>query len=276
MCNGIFREPYTVHKDYSKCFHTFCKSCLHKRLSNNEYNCPVCDTYLGTDPAKAALPDRTLQTIIDKVLFPDMAAKDDEAEELFYQKRGISKKPLPGTDDHDDDEDEDDDMSSPANAVLAYHNEKRRRQQDKATKEKESKKRQRVSDSTEQRVASEVLFYLKPDLPISQTQRSTRNQQYSKSLPALDLPVLQTVGTVRIGQLKKYLAKQLPPPPAATSDADTTIVWSHIQHQPLSSVEILCHDVPLGNELSVTFVLKTVWVDEGTKPLALTYRLAGE
>jgi RING-type zinc-finger len=73
LCEGLYREPYTT----IKCFHTFCKSCLaaalHSSWNTKNYNCcPVCDIYFGRQDnlSSIALPDRTLETLIDKVLFP--------------------------------------------------------------------------------------------------------------------------------------------------------------------------------------------------------------
>ena len=95
LCEGLYREPYTT----LKCFHTFCKSCLITaiRASYNtpQYNCcPICQTYFGRDDivTSNALPDRVLETLIDKVLFPHLSHQDHLLECEFYRKRNIQRK----------------------------------------------------------------------------------------------------------------------------------------------------------------------------------------
>ena len=48
---------------------------------------------LGTDPVKATLSDRTLQELVDKVLFPNLCAQDMAQEREFYTSKGIRLKP---------------------------------------------------------------------------------------------------------------------------------------------------------------------------------------
>ena len=95
LCDGLYREPYTT----LKCFHTFCKSCLVTAIKSTyntpEYNCcPTCAIYFGRDDVltNVALPDRILETIIDKVIFPDIASQDYANECEFYAQRGIERK----------------------------------------------------------------------------------------------------------------------------------------------------------------------------------------
>jgi hypothetical protein len=95
LCEGLYREPYTT----LKCFHTFCKSCLITaiRASYNtpQYNCcPICQTYFGRDDVVTsnALPDRVLETLIDRVLFPHLSYQDHLLECEFYRKRNILQK----------------------------------------------------------------------------------------------------------------------------------------------------------------------------------------
>ena len=95
LCEGLYREPYTT----LKCFHTLCKSCLITaiRASCNtpHFNCcPICETYFGRDDnvTNNALPDRVLETLIDKVLFPHLSHQDHMLECEFYRKRTILQK----------------------------------------------------------------------------------------------------------------------------------------------------------------------------------------
>lgn len=88
LCNGYFREPYTL----IKCSCSFCKSCLFLGVHRGNYKCPLCTVYLGQDVDKVALPDRVLQNLIDKILFPSVAEQDRQREEHFYECLGIDRK----------------------------------------------------------------------------------------------------------------------------------------------------------------------------------------
>jgi hypothetical protein len=70
----------------------------------------------------------------------------------------------------------------------------------------------------------------------------------------LEHPLIYSENTLRIGQIKKYLKHQL---------LDTN-GSAHTQWQ------ISCHEIPLGDELSLNFVLRTVWREPG-KMLQLLY-----
>ena len=111
LCSGYFREPVTI----TECLHTFCKSCLYFAFSQGYSQCPTCKVDLGTYPFRSTLADRTLQELVDKVLFPELKEADDEKERQFYKKRGIPlkdefrDKEEAANDDNDDDYDDDDD-----------------------------------------------------------------------------------------------------------------------------------------------------------------------
>lgn len=89
LCSGYYRDPYTI----AECLHTFCKSCLFYAFSQGYHHCPDCNVDLGPDPFRAALSDRTVQELVDKVLFPRLQELDDANEKQFYAKRGIRLKP---------------------------------------------------------------------------------------------------------------------------------------------------------------------------------------
>ena len=89
LCYGYFRDPVTI----TECLHTFCKSCLFYAFSHEITKCPTCSVDLGTDPVKATLSDRTLQELVDKVLFPNLCAQDMAQEREFYTSKGIRLKP---------------------------------------------------------------------------------------------------------------------------------------------------------------------------------------
>jgi Zinc finger, C3HC4 type (RING finger) len=219
LCGGLFREPYTT----LKCYHTFCKSCLAAALfSDSDNTCPRCDLYLGrqVEISKLALPDRTLETLIDHVFFPEIAKADRELEADFYKRRGIARKNVAAT------------------------------------------KKARTFDTNNREET--ISFCLLPD--------HTKVDDHQPP-PRLPLPVLETNGNVRIGQLKKYLTAKLLPIQKALEKSSP---FTHLEggddcptHG--GDFEILCNSVPLGNELSVKFILRTVWMDLDQR-LTLTYR----
>ncbi|KAL9686707.1 hypothetical protein QQ045_031100 [Rhodiola kirilowii] len=66
ICCGILNEATTV----SVCLHTFCKSCITKKIVEEDIdNCPQCDTYLGGDPLEKLRMDNSLQKIRE-IIFP--------------------------------------------------------------------------------------------------------------------------------------------------------------------------------------------------------------
>jgi hypothetical protein len=135
-----------------------------------------------------------MQTVIDKVLFRDLAQQDEEAEEAFYRSRGIDKK----------------------DAV-------KRSAQASAMDE----------DGTDiVPTATKITFQLQPVVD-------------DDNSPPLPRPVLEADGAIRVKQLKQFIAHQL-----LIHDVAKT-----------ATIQILCDDVPLGDELSVVFVKKSVWME---------------
>jgi polycomb group RING finger protein 3 len=224
LCKGYFREPYTI----TKCLHTFCKSCLFFTIGRSHYNCPTCDTYLGKDVTKFSLPDRTMEYLIDKVLFPELVKEDDEQERQFYGKRGIALK-------HEfRDVYEDDDVDVDTN------------EEDEADEGQHKRHKESSSQGC-------VMFNLVPQ---------ACDPKFSLSMPPLERSHIETQARIRIGQLKTYIRQQLLSSSSSrgeTADIDKT------------RIDILCNGVPLGNELSVQFILRTVWMDS-SNPLTLTYQ----
>lgn len=89
LCNGLYKDPVTLNE----CLHSFCKSCIFSVFATGEKNCPTCEVFLGADPYKVALNDRTLESLSDKVLFPSVKERDEIEEKKFYASRGILPKP---------------------------------------------------------------------------------------------------------------------------------------------------------------------------------------
>ncbi|KAM3373736.1 E3 ubiquitin protein ligase DRIP2 isoform X1 [Capsicum galapagoense] len=66
LCHKLFRDATTI----SECLHTFCRKCIHKKLSDEETECcPICKIDLGCIPLEKLRPDHTLQDIRAKI-FP--------------------------------------------------------------------------------------------------------------------------------------------------------------------------------------------------------------
>lgn len=74
-------------------------------------------------------------------------------------------------------------------------------------------------------------------------------------LPQLERSCIKTSRRLKIVHLKKYLLRKLEMPPSL-----------------LSSVEIHCNDNPVGNELSLHFIERTMWMT--SEPLRLVYRFS--
>ena len=91
LCEGLFKDPITI----TECLHSFCKSCIFLYFSSGNQKCPTCEMFLGPDPYKYALNDRTMQSLGDKVLFPSVKERDELDEKAFYVSRGIL--PIPDT-----------------------------------------------------------------------------------------------------------------------------------------------------------------------------------
>jgi len=198
---------------------------------------------LGKDISKFALRDGTLEDLIDKVLFPDLLKEDEELEREFYAKRGIPIKPEYMMEDSEGGN-EGDSSDEDSNNHSRNYNENND---------------SRVISSSEK----EVLFRLIPEQASSSTSGS------HLSMPPLELPYFKTSGRIRIGQLKKYLTMKLP-----------DYVSDKIK-EPTTQIDFLCNGVPVGNELSVTFITRTMWIgddrdaDNKEAVVTFTYRYTG-
>lgn len=78
------------------------------------------------------------------------------------------------------------------------------------------------------------------------------------NLPALPHSQLRTSGKLKIISLKKYILQRM----------------NHEGEQ--KSLEVLCNGHPMGNELNLTFIYRTMWLfTTPDETLTLTYRLGG-
>ncbi|KAI3773042.1 hypothetical protein L6452_04239 [Arctium lappa] len=66
ICNKLFRDATTI----PECLHTFCRKCIHKKLTDEELECcPICNIDLGCVPLEKLRPDHNLQDVRAKI-FP--------------------------------------------------------------------------------------------------------------------------------------------------------------------------------------------------------------
>lgn len=76
LCNKLLRDATTI----SLCLHTFCRKCIHKKLSDEEVECcPICEVDLGVLPLEKLRPDHNLQDVRSKI-FPYKRRKLDAPE----------------------------------------------------------------------------------------------------------------------------------------------------------------------------------------------------
>jgi hypothetical protein len=88
LCQGYYKDPYTI----TDCLHTFCKSCLFYAVACGCHECPKCRVYLGSDPLKVAVLDRSLQDLVDRVVFPEFLEAEQKHAEDFYAARRMAMK----------------------------------------------------------------------------------------------------------------------------------------------------------------------------------------
>ncbi|GAA0139861.1 ubiquitin-protein ligase [Lithospermum erythrorhizon] len=76
LCDKLLRDATTI----SECLHTFCRKCIFKKLSDEEYECcPICNIDLGCVPLEKLRPDHSLQDVRAKI-FPYKRRKVEAPE----------------------------------------------------------------------------------------------------------------------------------------------------------------------------------------------------
>mmetsp|Transcript_2364 Transcript_2364/g.3607 ORF Transcript_2364/g.3607 Transcript_2364/m.3607 type:complete len:338 (+) Transcript_2364:110-1123(+) len=234
LCGGYFRDPYTI----AECLHTFCKSCLFYAFSSGFRKCPECNIDLGPDPFKTALADRTLQELVDKVLFPRLQETDDRNERKFYEKRGIKLK-----------------SEYEKEERIKRAKQKRLLEQDIATAARTMDQQESISSNTAENLP-QYSVPLESEDALDLIVVPDDGAEAGYEMPPLTKPLIRVSGRYKIVQLKKYLLKKL-----------------QLSVRDPSVIELLCNGGPVGNELSLTFVNRTVWL-HGNEELKLTYKFA--
>ncbi|XP_075090003.1 E3 ubiquitin protein ligase DRIP2-like [Nicotiana tabacum] len=66
LCHGLFTDATTI----SECLHTFCRKCIYKKLTDEDWECcPICNINLGSVPLEKLRPDHNLEDVRAKI-FP--------------------------------------------------------------------------------------------------------------------------------------------------------------------------------------------------------------
>ena len=243
LCGGYYRDCHTI----VDCLHSFCRSCLilffeKNGLTGNKH-CPACDVELGPHPFKRhtsistiqILPDRTLQEIVDKML-PSFKEEEIRKERDFYARRDIKLKA--------------------EWQQLENSNQLERELKNQSQSLHVSLLRNaniKMSNAAEAFMNDNIIeLRLIPDT--------------SSRLPALTSPHLRTSGKLKIISLKRYVLRQLD-----TAGKQNNCITKS-KFDAMHSIDILCNGHPMGNEMTLTFIFRTMW--QFTKPqevLTLTY-----
>jgi hypothetical protein len=204
------------------------------------------------------LPDRTLQDILDKVLFPDVAAEDAEEERIFYAQRNIElmvefQKRMMNT------------ATTTTATVeeLNSNNEQRRRKKSRShgndgynDPQQQHQQKKKKIDEDDDGTAVIVGFQLVP--------------WDEETIPSLQRSYLETNAKITVAQVKKYLQMKVQ---AARDNADPAITNTMEPEQP--ELELLCNDVVLANEVPVHSVVSHADLEpQQQQLLRLKYRYA--
>jgi hypothetical protein len=187
------------------------------------------------------LPDRTLQEVVDK-LFPKFKVNEVEEETKFYAERKINLKAeyqmLESSGDANDKKVQDQLLKAPLVRGVTI-----------------SSLASSLSQST---IAAAAATFMNDNIIELRLQPDMSKAKKSKRLPALVNRHLRTSGKLKVISLKKYLIQRL--------NVD--------KNNMLQSIEILCNGHPMGNELNLTFIYRTMWLfTTPDEVLTLTYRL---
>lgn len=237
LCDGYFRDPVTI----TECLHTFCKSCLYYAFSSGFSKCPTCDVQLGPDPNKSTLHDRTKEELLDRVLFPQLRQQDESLEREFYEKKGINVKA---------------EYLEEANRLKRPRREGLRGQTTPTSVRLESST---ITESTTPTPVEDENNNADDDSDDDDVDfvMAPAGGKNPNVMPTMGLDLLQTSGKIKILNLKRFLKSRL-----ELEDGVETI-------------ELMVRGNIVGNELSLTFIERTMWLDHN-KPLELLYRYATE
>jgi polycomb group RING finger protein 3 len=232
LCDGYFRSPMTI----TECLHTFCRSCLCYAFASGFHRCPTCDVELGPDPIRFALHDRTKEELLDRILFPDLKDLDMKLESAFYEESGIPLKP---------------EYQVEENRKPNTNNKRHQRQA------KIPQNAQSILDQEEDPDYVEDDSVTKID-PITSEDDNVDILliPQTPTIPSLEYNYLKTSGKMKVYQLKRFVRDQL----EEVSSPGQSIL------SPNTMLEFSIHGNILGNEMSLTFIQRTMcWKNQTEK-----------
>mmetsp|Transcript_15066 Transcript_15066/g.17203 ORF Transcript_15066/g.17203 Transcript_15066/m.17203 type:complete len:393 (-) Transcript_15066:166-1344(-) len=245
LCDGLFRDPFTI----SECLHTFCKSCIFFAYDDlGIRTCPKCDVKLGPDPFQA---DRTIQELVD-TLFPELKKRDIEMKKEYLKKLDEKRAECPASiaaevasrfDLSCSDQNVAEDNCDCAGRRVPSLRLKNSPKQLGDGKHCGSKRE--INASNYVPAQDEINLSLYP----------SQGEEENFTLPPLEKPLLQTSGRLKIIQIKKFILSQL-----------------KLKNTATEAIDVRCNGDRVGDELSLTFILKTRWLHP-TEDLKLHYGL---
>ena len=247
LCGGYYRDCHTI----VDCLHSFCRSCLTLFLKKGQKHCPTCDTQLGPHPFKRhtsistiqILPDRTMQEIVDKML-PSFKEEEIKKEREFYSQRDIKLK------------------AEYRQLENGDHLERKQKNQSSQSSHVS------LSNANTKLLSAAAEAFMNDNIIELRLIPDT-----SSRLPALNNPQLRTSGKLKIITLKRYVLRGL----NTKGKQNKWKTKSKNNLDTIHSIEILCNGHPMGNEMTLTFIYRTMWLF--TKPqeaLTLTYSFNDE
>lgn len=178
LCMGYFRNAYTI----TECLHTYCKECILKYFQESKKDCPTCGHDLSPYPIELIRHDRTLQSIVDKVISDGYSANNQGAGQL---------------------------PSSRGNANTAFGGGKSRL--GKRSTEDRGKSRMKDEEDAAAGATDAGSVELKAPAEMSFCLRWNEDEDIEGTpLKALEKPYLRTSSAISIQHLKKYLGSKFP------------------------------------------------------------------
>jgi len=88
LCMGYFRNAYTI----TECLHTYCKDCILKYFQESKKDCPTCGHDLSPYPMELIRHDRTLQSIVDKVIIDEYSQNQEGRDRMLPSREATNRR----------------------------------------------------------------------------------------------------------------------------------------------------------------------------------------
>ncbi|KAG7402261.1 Polycomb group RING finger protein 5 [Phytophthora boehmeriae] len=218
------------------CLHSFCKSCIYRHfLVKGSRLCPKCNMMLSPRPIATLISDKKLQDVVDRI-FPEYKAQEEIDEREFYTKNKFKLK------DNTTAETEKNTVSdSPQGENMSEGS-----TLNSAPRSRSKTKKPKIAApiSTSNSCCKQFTIEVYPQ------------QTNAHALPMLKFPFMQVNGNFKMSELRKLIHRRL----RLADDVQ---------------VEVACMGTAVGPELSVHFILRTIWQHQNQpEPLVLHYRHA--